>query len=174
MKITQNDINETIELSDLMVKIDRMDPEYVTMLSDEIFKQQPFFLTVLIGYRLDVKPAELEEIMKLYFLIWEYFRSNKNVQTKKITEADFEKVQDRNIEMLRHLQCEEYQSDKLNVFLNDLGNMKSKSLLASVHFRYKTIPTLMKMNEESKGIIFIGIKCFIECFETTCKKSRIA
>ena len=174
MKITQNDFNETTELADLLTKIDIMDPEYVSLLSDEIFKQQPFFLTVLLSYRLDVAPDELEEIMKIYFLLWEYFRSNKNVQTKKITEAHFEKVQDRNIEMLKYIQGETDQSDKLDVYSYDLENIKSKSLLTSVLFRYNTRPVLMKMDEESKGIVFIGIKCFIECFETTCEKSTTA
>ena len=166
MKITQNDFNETTELAGLLKRIDNIDAEYINKLSDEIFIRQPFFLTVLLGYRLDVSPEELEEIMKIYFLIWEYFKSNKNVQSKKVTETHFEKVQDRNIKLLKYTEGEPEQTDKLNVYSFDLAYLKSKSLLTAVLYRYNNRPVLVKMNQESKGIIFLGIKSFIECFET--------
>ena len=72
-KVTYNekDNSETSELAGLIRKIDTLDAQYVNRICEEIFKHQPFFLTVLLGYRADVSPQELEEIMKIYFLIWE-------------------------------------------------------------------------------------------------------
>lgn len=97
MNFTQKDFNEINELTNPLAKMDKIDFEYVNEISDEIFKQQPFFLTVLLGYHLDTSTEELEEIMKIYFLIWEYVKQNKNVQTKKMTEVYFEKIKIKNI-----------------------------------------------------------------------------
>ncbi|NLO69872.1 MAG: hypothetical protein GX102_02755 [Porphyromonadaceae bacterium] len=166
MKITPQDFKEAIELADFQVKIDNIDEGYVNEISDEIFKQQPFFLTVLLGYRLDTSPEELEEIMKIYFLIWEYFKQYKNLPTKKVTEAHFEKIQNRNIQMLQYIEGEPEQNDKLKIYSDDLQNLKSKALLAAVLFRYNHKPVLLKMDEYKRGIIFVGIKSFVECFET--------
>ena len=166
MKFTQNDFGETVDLAELIKKIDNSDGEYVNKISDEIFRRQPFFLTVLSGYRLDVTPEELEEIMKIYFLIWEYFKSNKNVQTRKVSEEYFEKIQYRNIQMLRYSEGESTQNDKLRVYSNDLQNLKSKSLRTAVFFRFDSRFVLKKMKEQKKGAILIGTKGFIECFET--------
>lgn len=165
MKLTNSDFKETAELANLVRKIDNLNVDYVNSISDEIFQLQPFFLTVLLGYRFDVKPEELDEIMKIYFLIWEYFRNNKNVQTKKVTEADFEKIQSRHVEMLKYIEGEFNQEEIQNIYSYDIEIIKSKSLLTAVLFRYHTRPVLIKMDEESKGIVFIGIKCFIECLE---------
>ena len=58
--------------------------------------------------------------MKVYFLIWEYFRSDQNVQTRKVKLAYFEKIQNRNIQMLKYSEGESSQNDKLKVFSPDL------------------------------------------------------
>jgi len=163
--ITQNDFYEIKNLSEFLKKIDKIDAEYVNTTSDEIFKFQPFFLSVLLGYRLDVSTDELEEIMKIYFIIWEYFRLNPNVQTKQVTEPCFNKIQERNIKMLWYSNCET-ESDKLKIYSNDLQNLKSKSLMTAILFRFYERSTLLQMNIQTKGAVMIGIKSFIECFET--------
>lgn len=166
MKLTQKYFDETDLLADLVRKIDGIDAEYVNSVSDEIFKQQPFFLSVLLGYTFDVSKIELEEIMKIYFLIWEYFKTNKRIPNKKITAGQFEKIQKRNIQMLKFSEGEPTQTDKMNVYSLDLQNLKSKSLLSAILYRYQNRAVLRKMDIEKKGIILIGIKSFIECFET--------
>jgi hypothetical protein len=70
MNITQQDFNEVSIVAELVNKIDAIDADYVNKISDEIFHMQPFFLTVLLGYRFDTTPIELEEIMRIFFLIW--------------------------------------------------------------------------------------------------------
>jgi Asp-tRNA(Asn)/Glu-tRNA(Gln) amidotransferase C subunit len=171
MKITPQDFNEVAELVGLRSEIDNMDAENVREISDEMFKQQPFFLTVLLGYRLDTSPEELDEIMKIFFLIWEYFKRNENIQTKKITEADFEKIQSRYIQMLQYVSDEPEWNDKLKIYSNDLENLKSKALLTAIFFRYNNRPVLSKMDNKKKEIILVGLRSFIECFETIIEKS---
>ncbi|MEO6831217.1 MAG: hypothetical protein ABI378_03100 [Chitinophagaceae bacterium] len=166
MNFTQKDFNETTELAQLLTKIDNIDEQYINEISDEIFLRQPFFLTVLLGYRLDTSPEELEEIMIIYFIIWEYFKLNKNVQKRIVMEAHFEKIQDRNISMLLYVQGEPEHTNSMKIYSDDLLNLKSKALFTAVLLRYTTRPVLLKMDAEKRGIILVGIKSFIECFET--------
>ena len=166
LKFTQNDFIETAILAESIKKIDQIDSDYVNSISDEIFRCQPFFLTVLLGHRIDVSMEELEEIMKIYFLVWEYFRLKPNIQTKKVTESNFNKILKRNVKMLKYSEGESKEVDKSEIFAYDLQNLKTKSLMASVFFRFNERPTLLNMDIQKKGPIMIGIKCFIECFET--------
>lgn len=165
LKFTQNDFNETEILAESIKKIDQIDSDYVNSISDEIFRCQPFFLTVLLGHRIDVSMEELDEIIKIYILVWEYFRLKPNIQTKKLTEPNFNKILKKNIKMIKYSEGESKEIDKLEIFAFDLQNLKSKSLITSVFFRFKERPTLLNMDIQKKGSIMIGIKSFIECFE---------
>jgi hypothetical protein len=166
MNITQQDLNEVSIVSALVNKIDAIDADYVDKISDEIFHMQPFFLTVLLGYRLDTTPIELEEIMRLYFLIWEYFRSNEKVQSRKITESCFEAFQLKNIEMLQYAEGEPGNTEKMEIYASDIDIIKSKALLAAAIFQLNNRPALVQMPENKRGMILIGLKSFIKCFET--------
>ena len=165
MDLSESDINEANEVADLMFKIDNWDVDYINTLSSEILQYQPYFISVLAGIRLEVTEEELEEIMKIYFLIWECFRNNKNVLTKKVTEADFHKVLNKQIDMLKYMEGEPTQKEKGKVVSYDFQKIKSRSLLAAVLLRYSDRPVIAEMDEQMKGHIFIGIKSFIECFE---------
>ncbi|MEP7266443.1 MAG: hypothetical protein ABI844_02370 [Saprospiraceae bacterium] len=165
MDFTKNDFKEVSDLVALQLRVDNIDAEYLHSISDDIFQNQPFFLTVLLGYRLDTSPEELEEIMKIYFLIWEYFKINKGVRVRQVTQEDFEKIQRRYIEMLQYAEGEVNQQGRIQVYSYDLQDTRAKALLTAILFRYNNRPILVKMEEQKKGIILIGIKSFIECFD---------
>lgn len=166
MDLTQKDFEETSKVAAKIIRIENIDADYVNSVSDEIFTRQPFFLSVLIGYRMDTSPEELDEIMKIYFLIWEYFKDNKRVRANKLTESYFEQVEQRNIEMLDYAKGEPTGKDRMKIYSTGLQNLQSKALLTAVLYRFNTRPVLLRMNGEKKGIILIGIRSFIECFET--------
>ena len=165
MELSEYDINEANEVADLMFKIDNWDADYINSLSSEILQHQPYFLSVLAGIRLEVTEEELEEFLKIYFLVWECFRKNENVLTKKVTEEYFHKVLNKQVDMLRYMEGEPTQKEKGKVVSCDFEKIKSRSLLAAVLLRYSERPVIVKMDEQMKGHIFIGIKSFIECFE---------
>ena len=165
MELSESDINETNEVADLMFKIDNWDVDYINSISSEILQYQPYFLSVLAGVRLEVTEEELEEFLKIYFLIWEFFRKDKNVLTKKVTEAYFLKVHNKQIEMLRYMEGEPTKKEKGKVVSYDFQKIKSRSLLAAVLLRYSDRPVIAKMDEQMKGHVFVLIKSFIECFE---------
>lgn len=166
MEITKRDFDEVAQLTVLMKKIDNIDAAYLDSNLDEIFLKQPFYLTVLLGHRLDTTPEELEEVMKIYLVVWEYFRNNINAQTKKVTEKCFDKNKDRLIKMLQYAEGEPVDQGKMEIYSTDLGNLKSKTLWAAVLLRTTNREALIKMDVIKKGLVLIGIKSFIECFET--------
>lgn len=166
IKFTQKDSDETNRLAKLIKQVDHADLAYANAVSDEIFQRQPFFLSVIMGYQFDVSKEELDEIIRISFLVWEYFRSKPNVQRKKVTLADFEKAQAKNIEMLKYNEGEPNEREKMKVYSYDLQTLKSKALWTAILFRYDNLPVLRKMDTETKGFILIGMKSFIDCFET--------
>ena len=166
MQFTQNDLNEMPQVAKLLSKIDNIDSNYAETIADEIFQKQPFFLTVFLGYHHDTTPIELEEIMKIYFLIWEYFRTNEKVQRIKVTEEYYERIEDKNIAMLQYTDGVPDKMEKIKIYSSDLSNLKSKALYAAVVKRYNEREVLLKMDTRKRGIILLGIKCFIECFDT--------
>jgi hypothetical protein len=148
------------------MKIDNQSLKKTNSLLDEMLKKQPFYYEVLFSYQIDVSTEELEELIKIYLIIWLYFRTNKNVQTRIVTVNYFENVQKKHIEMLKFIDGEKSQKNIIDVYSNDLQNLKSKALFTAVFYRYNSTPVLLKMDSQIKGIILIGIKSFIECFET--------
>jgi len=165
IKFTQNDFNETRKLAESIKKIDHIDADYVNIISDEIFKFQPFLLSVLLGYKMDVSKYELEELMKIYFLIWEYFRLNSNVRTKQLKESYYNKILKKNFEMLNYSK-DEPKGNQVEIYSSDLQNLKAKSLFTAILYRFNERDILLKMSVEIKGAVILGIKSFIECFET--------
>lgn len=166
IKFNQNDFDETDQLAEIVKQIDHADLAYANAISDDIFQRQPFFLSVILGYQFDVSKEELEEIIKISFLIWEYFRSNPNVHKKKVTQTCFEKAQAKNIEILKYAEGESNGRAKMKVYSYDLQKLKSKTLWTAILFRFDNCSVLQKMNTETKGFILIGMKSFIDCFET--------
>lgn len=166
MKFNQNDFDETDQLAKLIKQIDHADLAYANAVSDEIFQRQPFFLSVILGYHFDVSKEEPDEIIRISFLVWEYFRSKPNVQKKQVTQTCFEKAQAKNIEMLKYSEGEPNKRAKMKIYSYDLQKLKSKTLWTAILFRFDNRPVLQKMNPETKGAILIGIKSFIHCFET--------
>ena len=165
MKISQKDFLETEGVAKLIQEIDSIDEHYINTTSDELLKYQPFLLSLLLGDRMDRSPYELEEMMKFYFIIWEYFKNKKNIKSKKLSEKQFEKKQNKNIELLKYLDGETQDIEFENVTSIDLEKIKSKALFSGIILRINTHPAFSGMPIATKGIIMIGIKSIIECFE---------
>ncbi len=165
ININHEEFEISKELAILMTDIDKMDLAYANTVTDEIFKKQPFMLSMMLGYHLDTTPIELEEILKIYFLIWEYFKKYKKQDTKNITKKQYLKIETRHIKMLQYLEGETDEKGKKDIYANDIQNMQSKALLTAVIFRFNERPVMLKMSLRMRGIIFIGIKSCIECFE---------
>ncbi len=146
-------------------RLDYIDEAYVQRVSDDIFIHQPFMLSMFLGYRLDANDAELGEIMKLFFLIWESFKDENNIRTTRLTEEFYTQLHDRNVEFLKQLErSREWKERMINDDLQVL-NLRSKRLLASVLMAFYTKPALHEMTPEKKAATIVGLKTLIQSLE---------
>ncbi len=165
MKITQEDKIESEKIALLIKKINNIDAAYVNSESDIIFQKQPFLISLLLGYRVDLKENELEEIMKIILLIWENFKRFDQVLKIKISKKRFEEIQRRNIHMLKYFEGEHGPNAQNLIIESDLNHLQSKALLTGIFFQFNYKKTLIEIEDEKKGIILIGMKSLIECLD---------
>lgn len=158
----EDDKIEFLKVEQLLNKIEQIDGKYVNKESDLISKKQPFLISLLLGYRFDVKKLELEELMKIIFLIWEYFKTSPQIGKTKISKSQFERIQKRNVHMLKYFQGEQGQSAQLELIASNLEHLKSKVLFSEVIIQFNKKDALLNMNGETKGIILVGLKSLIE------------
>ena len=164
MRISDEDEKETMIVGLLIKKIEHIDAEYVNKESDKIAQTQPFLLSLILGYSSDLKALELEEIIKAILLIWEFFKNHSRVERRKISETQFARVQNRNVYMLHYFEGEQGNA-KMELVTDDLEHLRSKSLFTGIIFLFHQKDALLNMNSETKGIVLIGLKSLIECFE---------
>ncbi|OMP74953.1 hypothetical protein [[Flexibacter] sp. ATCC 35208] len=62
------------------------DFDHANNITDELYQYQPFILSTIIGYNMDVAIEDLPDLIKLYVLIWIFYRDKKNIRKIKITE----------------------------------------------------------------------------------------
>ena len=81
------------------------------------------------------------------------------------SEAQFTRIHKRNIHMLKYYEGEEGDNAKMELIDADFNHLKSKALLAGIFMLFNEKGALLNLDEETKGIILIGLKSLIECFE---------
>lgn len=161
---------ETLRVSQLLEKIESMDRVYLNKESDVIYQQQPFVISLLLGYRVDLKELELEEMTKVILLIWEFFKNEQRIKQIKISESQFERIQRRNIYMLKYFDGEIGEEAKMKLVSSDFENLRSKSLITGVFAQFDQKAAFLDMKEETRVIVIVGLKTLIECFEEIIKK----
>ena len=154
---------ENTTVTQALKTIENMDATYINSESAVVAQKQPFLISMLLGYRLDLEEYELEEIMKIIFLTWECFKDSKLVQKNKISEVQFNRLQKQNAYMLKYFEGEKSEQEKQDFITSDLNNLSSKALFAEIVFRFKQRKHLLSIKE--KGIVLIGMKTLVECFE---------
>jgi len=152
VRLTGKDFSETNRVAELMKNMDNIDTAYASRVSDEIFKFQPFFLSALLGLGYDLPAQELDEIAKIYFLIWEFFKDNPGVKSVKLTENSFMSRSMKNAGMFKYVDKEKNKRIINEIYATDLQKIKSKALLTGIILRFNTRPVLLVMDSGNKGI----------------------
>lgn len=165
MKILEKDLKDADVVGGIINRVEIADRDFFDSESDVIFKRQPFLISLLLGYQLDFKPNEFEEIGKILFIIWEYFKLRNKIKRKKITETQFERIERRNYHLLKYLEGESEETERLKVIESDMEHLNSKALYAGILLIFNAWDAFIKMDTENKGILLIGLKSLIECFE---------
>jgi len=57
------------KVNEIIHKIDKIDGNYFAAESDVVFKHQPFLISMILGYREDFKPTEIDNLIMLIFII---------------------------------------------------------------------------------------------------------
>lgn len=165
MIVSKEDKEESLKVSQLIKKIELIDEKYINQETDIISQKQPFLISLILGYRFDLNLHELEEIVKIIFIIWEYFKNFEQIHKIKVSEKQFEKIQQRNIHMLKYFEGENGENAQYNLVKSDLRHLHSKALLTGIFFQFNHKKSLIEMDNEEKGILLIGMKSLIECFD---------
>lgn len=169
MIVRQNDKIESARVAHLIKKVESMDATYVDLESNIIAQKQPFLISLLLGYRNELKESELEEMMRIIFLIWEYFKDFKQIGESKISADQFERIRLRNIKMLAYYEGEQNDNDKLALTGSDINHLKSKALITGVLFLMNHKKPLSAMKSGQKGTLFLDMKCLVECLDEITK-----
>lgn len=122
MTETKKEKLESARVVQLIKKVATIDGAYVNNESETIAMKQPFLISLLLGYRLDMKETELEEVMRIIFLIWEYFKGFKQIGQIRISERQYERLKLRNINMLKYFEGEQGNDAKHAVAGSDLNS----------------------------------------------------
>lgn len=165
MEITKKDIVETEFVGELIEKVDKIGLTEASDISDRIVKNQPFIMSMLIGYKFDVKEDELNDIMKMLFVIYLYFEKKTNVSKKQINSREFKKYEKRNVQFLKYFSGESIKENQLDTNDKYLSNLNYKSLFTGILFMSNTQKGLKNMKSETKGIVVLGMKTLIDCLE---------
>ncbi|EOR96748.1 hypothetical protein ADIARSV_0011 [Arcticibacter svalbardensis MN12-7] len=105
----------------------------------------------MAGYKIDLKPQELDEVLNLYIAIWEFFKTDPQTKVKAITESQFDQLQIFNINLVG--------KDTFS------GGETTSVMLSAIIQRIGTHPTFQKMGIQKRGALIVGVKSTIECFQ---------
>lgn len=97
------------------------------IVTDELYRHQPFILSMIMGYKMDLSTQELGPLVNLYIAIWEYYKSNANVRAVPITQKTYEMVEDKNMRMLKNFEKMAVDG-KQDFLVNDLKKVDGKAL----------------------------------------------
>ena len=140
-------------------------PAYANKVTDEIYKYQPFILSVLLGYKMDFQLEELAPLVKLYLLIWLFYRDQRSVKNIPITPDRYMIAEESTVRMLQKIETAKTEKQKDEILNKDLNSTSSKALLAMIFLQFRENIILEKLNKKTQGAIIVGIRSFILCFD---------
>jgi len=164
MLVTENDNREIVLVHEIIRRVDGMDEISANRESELIYTKQPFLISLILGYRVDLKTENFELVTKCIFVIWEYFKSRDEVLRTKIIEEQFDRIHKRNFHLVRYFESETNEG-KIELLKFDLGKLNAKALYVGVMNILRIPNSLRKGESETIGILLVGMKCLIECFE---------
>ncbi|WP_367390126.1 hypothetical protein [Lewinella sp. LCG006] len=150
------------ELVDFCANVDNATLEKVV---DQIYTHQPFVVSLFLGYKDDVDMFQLDELLRILIVIWLFFEDHPRVKQKRITQKMFEARQKKNVTFLDYMDGEPSQSAKNQLVAENLKALHSKELWTMVFYKFKEGAALKTLDPQLSGIILIGMKSLMECFE---------
>jgi hypothetical protein len=165
--ISAQEKNDVLQIAAIKAEMEnRMnDFDYANNITDELFRYQPFILSTIMGYKMDVPMDDLPYLINLYVLIWLFYKERNNVRKIKITEEQFAKQETRFISLLKKYEATTSAVEKDRLVNEDLENASSKALNTILIMELKENTVLQRLNRESQGAVLAGYNVIIKCFD---------
>lgn len=161
----RRDIDEAQIVRELIKKVGNIELQEASEISDRIAANQPFIMSLLMGYTFDVEGDQLDDIMKMLFVIYLFFESHTETNRKQIDVIEFEYHQRQNVKFLKYFSGEETLGSQLEANKQYLYSLKFKALFAGILVMSNTQMSFKRMSGELKGIIVLGMKTLVDCLE---------
>lgn len=170
MDITNHNIEEVEIIKTILQKIDEMQGGGEESVYTRIYENQPFILSMMMGYEANVDEGVLYEeqfnaIRDMLFMVFLFFEQKTDISRKQLTEAEFANQFQLNIDFLDYLSSEEDLDAKLELSESNLSKMRFKNLYTSLMFISNEDKHFQKMDDEYKSATFLEMKTLIECME---------
>lgn len=157
-------------LFNTLERLKQNDISLFNQLSDELNTHQPIILAIMLSLPEKHPMPVVDELMKLYLLIWSHFRSDPACLKNRLSENTFETAYKRNISLIRYLEGETNKAEKTKITQSDLLKVKSLDLMALISHSFSQWPELKKLSTTDKGLELLTIKTLIESLENLPKK----
>jgi hypothetical protein len=164
-KLTRQELADTEKIAALIAYVDKIDAVIVNKISDEWATYQPFLISLLIGDSMDMVPEVLEECMKSYILIWEYFKERNGLHQKAINQQQHTRLLERNLRMIQYMGEEPTERAAQIVVQSDLEHLAAKALFVGVRMRFEQSPVMLALDPNLRNQYLVCMKTLIECFE---------
>jgi len=127
--VSAKEIADTKRLAGIITDVEKKqnDFDFANRSTEDIYQYQPFLLSVIMGYKMDLPPAPLDALVKLYIILWEYFKNEPNVRKVTITQQQYEKAEDSQVSKLQTLDRLTSAKQKETAIANDLNKSASKA-----------------------------------------------
>ncbi len=165
MKFTQKDDDDLIRLNEIITQVYTADIAYFDLVGDKIFANQPYIIEFCLSYRNDITQEALGEVIKICFVIWEFFDSNLHVKYTKITDDQALVFVKKNHHMLAYLEGELEIGKGADVVESNIVPIRSKALLAFVYAKMNNCQALLRIDIQNRGLLLLDFQSLIECFE---------
>lgn len=130
-------------------------------------------LSIMLGYKYDLKPEENNEMIKQFCAVWMVFKKYPNVREIPLTQEQYEEKTFHNYWFLKYIEGEEEGSDTYNQIIDENNQkIEPRGLWAAIVHRFKEEPVLNTMDREKWGSLLIGIKSLIECMNDIRKNKK--
>lgn len=165
MKLTPRDLEETKLVAALLKKVKQLDLTEVESISARMVEHQPYMMSLLLGYRFDVEKDQLDDVMRMLFLIYLFFERKTEIKKKQIDAEEFRKHQSKNGHYLKYLEGTKGRKAIAKINEEYLAHLRYISLFTGVIDLAQTQVSFQRIDPEVKGIVVLGMKTLIDCLE---------
>lgn len=164
--LTPLDYRQAQEVTALLRKIESAanDADYINGTFDDMINCQPIIHSLIGEHRQEQSMAELDQTVTLYFLVWEYFRTDGRIRTTAVSEEAYLHEEDLAVAFFQQLgKVSPGEKDRMTDA--DLNAFRAKALLGMILIRFETQPVLIGMEGPKKINLMVALRTLIRCFE---------